>query len=51
MDVKVVKGECTHICHSQEQLKRFLAAGWQELKETPAPPVEEEKKKKTTKAK
>lgn len=45
MDVKVVKGDCEHICHSQEQLERFLNAGWQELKA----PVAAEKKKTTKK--
>ena len=42
MDVKVVKGDCEHICHSQEQLERFLNAGWQE-KTTPAPTAEKKK--------
>jgi len=42
MDVRVTKGDNTHICHSEEQLKRFLAAGWVENAE----PVEEVKPKK-----
>lgn len=47
MDVKISKGGNTHICHSEEQLKRFLAAGWV----ANAEPVEEAKPKKTTKSK
>lgn len=45
MDVKVVRGECSHICHSEEQLKTFIAAGWQAVEESAAA------KKKATKEK
>lgn len=44
MDVRVAKNGMTHICHSEEQLNRFLAAGW--VKDKPA---EEKPKKKTSK--
>jgi hypothetical protein len=37
MDVKVIKGDCEHVCHSQEQLERFINAGWtQEAEKAPA---------------
>lgn len=44
MDVMVAKNGMTHICHSEEQLNRFLMAGW--VKETE--PAEKVKPKKKT---
>lgn len=48
MLVVVTKNKHTHDCTSEEQLKRFLAAGWVKAKKQPkengkAPPAGQEK--------
>ena len=49
MDVAVVKRDCEHICHSEEQLQRFLDAGWAVKEEPKAEEPKAEKPKKATK--
>lgn len=48
MDVTVIKGDCIHHVHSEEQLNTFLSYGWSVM-ETEAPA--EPKVKKTIKKK
>ena len=46
MEIKIINNTgCVHVVHSQEQLDRFIAAGWKLL------PEEEPKPKKQTKKK
>lgn len=35
----VTKGKCVHTCKSEEQLARFLKAGWTKSKKQPKPDV------------
>lgn len=55
MDVRLIKRGCTHVVHSDEQLNRFLKAGWEVEKPPVKEPAEEKapvkKSSKTSKVK